>query len=129
MSTDITKQQILRDNASLFWDVANLSTVSDLAMVERFLQYGDWKNIRSLEALLGKHELRLMYQTLRSKKRTNHSIFAAQPASAQRGQPTALERTLREESAKTENQRNKNRLALDTIYNLLRAAPESIIAS
>ena len=73
MSTDITKQQILRDNASLFWDVANLSTVSDLAMVERFLQYGDWKNIRSLEALLGKHELRLMYQTLISKKRTNLS--------------------------------------------------------
>ncbi|MCH2188492.1 hypothetical protein MK079_01525 [Candidatus Gracilibacteria bacterium] len=67
-------QTYLTQNKEIFWDVADLSVLSDTAIVERFLQYGDWKNIVFLREYYGTDTFQKHYQSIISKKR--HSLSA-----------------------------------------------------
>jgi len=45
----MTLQDYAVKNKSLFWDIPHPEKLSELAIQERFMQYGNWRDIRFLE--------------------------------------------------------------------------------
>ena len=64
---------ILSENKELFWDVSNLNALSEESIEERFLQYGNWKNILDLIKIFGIKKFTKIYVDIRTKSRSNLS--------------------------------------------------------
>lgn len=70
--TNILRKESLK-NSKIFWDipVEKVSQLSDDAMLERILNYGDMNQLR--EVLKNKEDFKKIYSKIRNKKRTNLS--------------------------------------------------------
>jgi len=60
-------------NKELFWDVWDISKIDDLAIVERFLKYWNWDNIKSINSIIWKEKAKKNYIKIRDRKRINLS--------------------------------------------------------
>ncbi|MDR1988133.1 MAG: hypothetical protein LBQ24_05335 [Candidatus Peribacteria bacterium] len=45
----MTKEELLKQNKALFWDIVDLKKLDDYAIEERFFMYGNWKNILAMK--------------------------------------------------------------------------------
>ncbi len=43
-----SRDTLLKENRELFWDISDVSKLDDRAIEERFLKYGNWKNIQDM---------------------------------------------------------------------------------
>ena len=68
-----TTNKILSENKELFWDVSDFNTLSEESIEERFLQYGNWKNILDLIQIFGTSKFTKIYLDIRKKSRVNLS--------------------------------------------------------
>lgn len=70
--TNILRKESLK-NSKIFWDIPKekVSQLSDDAMLERILNYGDMDQLR--EVLKNKEDFKKIYSKIRNKKRTNLS--------------------------------------------------------
>lgn len=73
MYIKMTKEELLKQNKALFWDIVDLKKLDDYAIEERFFMYGNWKNILAMKKVFWVEKLRKDYVYLRDKKRTNLS--------------------------------------------------------
>jgi hypothetical protein len=66
-------ESFIEKRKSLFWDInsKNLILLSQEAVVERILSFGNMTDVRELEVLLGKSGLRSSYKEISTKKRKN----------------------------------------------------------
>jgi hypothetical protein len=70
--TNILRKESLK-NSKIFWDIPKdkVSQLSDDAMLERILNYGDMNQLR--EVLKNKEDFKRIYSKIRNKKRANLS--------------------------------------------------------
>ena len=70
--TNILKRESLK-NSKIFWDIPKekVSQLSDDAILERILNYGDMDQLRGV--LKNKEDFKKIYSKIRNKKRTNLS--------------------------------------------------------
>lgn len=69
----MSKNELVKQNIELFWDVWDIQKLDDIAIEERFLKYWNWKNILDLQKVLWKKTFKDLYIKIRNKKRTNLS--------------------------------------------------------
>ena len=65
-------QDIFKKKPYLAWDVKNPKKLSDEAVLERVLNYGDWEDVQELIKIKGKKEAAQLFKKTLSKKRTNY---------------------------------------------------------
>ena len=66
-------QAILKRKPYLAWDVANPATLSDEAVLERVLNYGDWADVQKFIEIKGKAATARLFKKTLAKKRINHN--------------------------------------------------------
>jgi hypothetical protein len=61
------------ENKEIFWDISNLNNLDDYAIIERFLKYWNWQNIKDLISIFWIEKLRSEYIKIKSAKRCDLS--------------------------------------------------------
>ena len=61
--------QQAKDNKKIFWDIANINILSEEAIVERILLYGDINQFRTITK--NKEEFKKIYTAIKNKKRNS----------------------------------------------------------
>lgn len=71
----MTIHEYIKTKPYLFWSVKNLDNLSDEAIVEGILNYGDWKDTQKLIEILGIKKVAEIFrkQTDKNKLRINYS--------------------------------------------------------
>lgn len=67
----MTLMDFVRSRSYLFWSTGNLSKLSDDAIVEQVLNYGDFEDAKQLMALMGIKKVAAVFVQLANRKRTN----------------------------------------------------------
>jgi hypothetical protein len=72
----MTLQNLAQKNKTIFWDISpsNVSKVSNAAILERFIQFGNMDLIREILSNIKKEELTEYFKEITKKKRKNVSI-------------------------------------------------------
>ena len=68
-----SKETLMKENRELFWDISDVSELDDRAIEERFLKYGNWKNIQDMLQIFWLEKLRADYIKIRDQKRNDLS--------------------------------------------------------
>jgi hypothetical protein len=64
---------IIIDKPALAWSISNPKTLSEEAVVERVLEYGDWKDVQKLFEIKSKPEIAKLFYKTTQKARSNYS--------------------------------------------------------
>jgi hypothetical protein len=67
-----TLQGLVKKNKELFWDVWDISKMDNMVIEERFIKYGNWENIKSINKILWE-EAKINYIKIRDKKKSDLS--------------------------------------------------------
>lgn len=70
-------QEIIKQHPYLAWDTTQYDKLSAESIVERVLNYGDWKLYQQVEAILGIQTLSEMFHTMINRPRVNVRKHAA----------------------------------------------------
>ncbi len=65
-------QNILKKKPYLAWDTDNIENLSEEAVLERILNYGDWEDVQQFIKIKGKKKTAQIFKSTLSKKRTNY---------------------------------------------------------
>ncbi len=65
-------QSIIKRKPYLAWDVRSIEGLSDEAVLEKILNYGDWDDVQKFIKIKGKRETAQLFQKTLSKKRINY---------------------------------------------------------
>ncbi|MFH1582920.1 MAG: hypothetical protein ABIB72_01210 [Candidatus Falkowbacteria bacterium] len=65
--------KLVKDRRYLFWDINNFDALSDEAIVERILNYGDWRDTQKLLKLMGAKNVALIFKKQTRKRITNYA--------------------------------------------------------
>lgn len=61
----------LQQRRDLWWDVEDLAQLSEMSILERVLQYGQWQDFLDLQKKWGLGKMKSLFEQLLSKKRKN----------------------------------------------------------
>lgn len=66
-------QKFASAHKSIFWDVSvdTLAHMDDIAILERFLCYGNWEEYKAIESIIGKERAKNIFQMRAYKDRSN----------------------------------------------------------
>lgn len=68
-----SRDTLLKENRELFWDISDVSKLDDRAIEERFLKYGNWKNIQDMLHIFWMEKLKADYIKIRDRERSDLS--------------------------------------------------------
>ncbi|NCT54901.1 hypothetical protein GW758_03025 [Candidatus Falkowbacteria bacterium] len=66
------REKFLKDKAFLWWWVKDVKKISDAAMLEGTLNYGDWDDVKSVFKILGLNKAASIFSLQIKKKRNNY---------------------------------------------------------
>ncbi|MBI3261330.1 hypothetical protein HYZ64_03115 [Candidatus Berkelbacteria bacterium] len=69
----MTLREFVQSRAYLFWSVKDLSLLSDEAIVEQLLNYGDFDDVQTLCSLMGVQKVARIFTQQSQRRRTNYS--------------------------------------------------------
>ena len=69
----MTHKKFVKKRPYLFWSVKNPDQLSESALVEGVLNYGDFDDINDLKKLIGIEKMASIFATQIQKKRSNYS--------------------------------------------------------
>ncbi len=64
-------KKLALENSDIFWDVASIEELSDIAILERMINYADWQNFTQIFSTLNASEFKEMFDSIVNKKRSN----------------------------------------------------------
>ncbi|MDD2565488.1 MAG: hypothetical protein PHZ26_02740 [Candidatus Gracilibacteria bacterium] len=64
-------KEYLETRKSIFWYIKDINSLSDEAILEGIIKYGDWIDLKEIFKIFGKEEFKKIYDNLLNKKRTN----------------------------------------------------------
>lgn len=69
----MTIQNFIKQRPYLIWHTKNWSGLSEAAIVEAVLNYGDWADVKKLIAILGRKKTARIFRERSRGKRSNYS--------------------------------------------------------
>jgi hypothetical protein len=68
----MTELRLLAEkNSSIFWDIKSISHLSDAAIVERIINYGDYESFQEIFSVLDMNNFYAIFSQLTNKDRNN----------------------------------------------------------
>ena len=69
----MTRENFIKKRAYLFWYIKNPEKVSDEALVEAILNFGEWQDVQKLFKILKIGKIAKIFKKQINKKRTNYN--------------------------------------------------------